>query len=332
MLPMTSLLDDRPLPPPDEDRVAAVVRDARFGDLVLPPPGGGDTGGRWRTLAEWGRDDLPSARLAEGHTDALAILGEAGRWPSPGAAYGVWAARSGGTGAELRGGRLEGTVRFCSGAHLLDRALVVAAAPEGSRMVDLDLTKPGVRAVPGTWLAAGMEASDSVDVELDGVAVDPDAVVGPPGFYTDRPGFWWGGGGVAAVWLGGAAGVVDGVLGALGDDPDPHTLAAVGTLHTSVAATDALLARLAAAIDADPSHDHRDDVWTARSAAEQTARAAVDIGPEAAGVAVLSRTDGLAARIADLQIFVRQHHGGRDRAALGRAVLDRVSSRVAERV
>lgn len=329
---MTSLLDEWPLSPPDENRVAAVVRDARLGDLALPAPGGGDTPGRWRTLAEWGRDDLPSARLAEGHTDALAILGEAGTQPWPHCAYGVWAARSGGTGAEMHGGRLEGTVRFCSGAHLLDRALVVAAAPDGSRVVDVDLTAPGVRAVPGTWLAAGMEASDSVDVEFDRVAVDAGAVIGPPGFYTERRGFWWGGGGVGAVWLGGAAGVLDGVLGALGDDPDPHTLAAVGTLHTSVAATDALLARLAAAIDADPTHGHRDDVWTARAAAEQTARAAVDIGPEASGVAALSRTAGFAARVADLQIFVRQHHGGRDRAALGRAVLDRAASRVPERV
>lgn len=323
-VPIT-LLDERSPAPSDSDPVAAVVRDARLGDLALPAPGGGDTVGRWRALAGRGREDLPAARLAEGHTDALAILGEAGARPSGGAAYGVWAARSGGTGARLRGGCLEGTVRFCSGAHLLDRALVVAAAADGSRVIDLDLRAPGVSAVPGTWRAAGMEASDSVDVEFDRVEVDPDTVLGPPGFYTDRPGFWWGGGGVAAVWLGGAAGVLDEVLAALGDDPDPHTLASVGTLHTSVAATDALLARLAMAIDDDPTHDHRDDVWTARAAAEQTARAVVDAAPEAAGVAALSRRDGFAARIADLQVFVRQHHGGRDRAALGRAVLDRAA-------
>ncbi|MDQ4117682.1 MAG: hypothetical protein M3235_12070, partial [Actinomycetota bacterium] len=66
--------------------------------------------------------------------------------------------------------------------------------------------------------------------------------------------------------------------------------------------------------------------------AERTARATVDIGPEAAGVAALSRRDGFAARIADLQVFVRQHHGGRDRAALGRGVLDRSVARVPERV
>lgn len=314
---------------PGSGGVDDVVRDARLGGPALPYPGAGDTTGRWRTLAAWGRHDLPSARIAEGHADAVAILGEAGARPEPGAAYGVWAARSGGTGAELRDGRLEGTVRFCSGAHLLDRALVVAAAPGGSRVVDVDLSAPGVRARPGTWCAAGMAASDSVDVEFGGV---PAAPVGPPGFYTGRPGFWWGGGGVAAVWLGGAAGVLDDVLAAAGDDPDPHTLAAVGTMHTSVAATDALLARLARAIDTDPSHDHRDDVWTARAAAERTARAVVDVAPEAAGVAALSRRAGFAARVADLQVFVRQHHGGRDLAALGRAVLDRAATRVPERV
>ena len=54
-----------------------------------------------------------------------------------------------------------------------------------------------------------MQASDTVDVELDDLPVGETDLLGPPGWYTDRPGFWWGGGGVAAVWLGGAFGVLD---------------------------------------------------------------------------------------------------------------------------
>ncbi|QNG55292.1 acyl-CoA dehydrogenase [Pseudonocardia petroleophila] len=283
----------------------------------MPLPGRGDTAGRWRALAAWGRTDLVLARLAEGHTDALAILAEAGCAPVPGALYGVWAARSGGTGAELHDGAVHGTVRFCSGAHLLDRALVVAAGEgAGDRIVDVDLRDPRVRPVEGTWNPAGMAASDSVDVEFAGVPAE--VPVGPPGFYTGRPGFWWGGGGVAAVWLGGAAGVVDDVRGAAGTDP--HRLAHLGALHTALAATDALLARTAQAIDADPAADHTTAVWTARAAAEQLCRTVGDRAPRLAGATVLSRHDRLGARLADLGVYVRQHHAERDLAALGARV------------
>jgi hypothetical protein len=42
-----------------------------------------------------------------------------------------------------------------------------------------------------------------------------------------------GGGGVAAVWLGGAAGVLDDVLG-LSNSMDEHRLAHVGALHAEL--------------------------------------------------------------------------------------------------
>ena len=171
---MTAIPERHRVAPP---RTAHPLRSMlQAGALDLPVPGAGATAQRWDHLLDWGRADLPLGRLAEGHTDALAILREAGAEPVPGALYGVWAARSGGTGAELvdgpGAGTLRGTVRFCSGAHLLDRALVVAATPGGSRVIDLDLSAPGVRAVDDSWLAPGMRDSDTVDVELADVAVD----------------------------------------------------------------------------------------------------------------------------------------------------------------
>lgn len=296
----TLLHRDPPGPAPD---LADAVR------APLPQPGRGDTPGRWRALAAWGRADLVLARLAEGHTDALAILAEARCEPVPGALYGVWAARSGGTGAELRDGAVHGVVRFCSGAHRLDRALVVA----DGHVVDVDLRDPRVTPVEGTWNPPGMQASDSVDVVFTGVPAP--VTIGPPGFYTHRPGFWWGGGGVAAVWLGGAAGILDDVRAAV--DDDPHRLAHLGALHTTVAATDALLARTADAIDSEPAADHTTAVWTARAAAEHTARIVGDLAPRLAGATVLARHDRLGARLADLGVYVRQHHAERDLAALG---------------
>jgi hypothetical protein len=63
-------------------------------------------------------------------------------------------------------------------------------------------------------------------------------------------------------------------------------------------------------------------VWTARSAAERACRSAIDLAPRAAGVAGLAFSPTLSARLADLQIYVRQHHAERDLAALGAAVTE----------
>jgi len=298
-------------------------------EVALPAPGGGDTIARWAALSRWGRTDLPLARLAEGHTDAVAILRELGGRPHRHACYGVWAARPGGVGAELNGEprRLTGTVRFCSGARDLDRALVVAAAPDGMRLVDLALDQPGVHPVEGSWAAPGMRASDTLDVVFDDVPVPDDALVGPPDSYLARPGFWWGGGGVAAVWLGGAAGVLDDVLPFVG--ADPHRLAHVGALHAELQAVDALLVRTAETIDADPTDAHRTAVWTARAAAERVCRSVLDRAPLAAGAAGMASSATLGPRLADLQVFIRQHHGERDLAALGAAVTEVVAGVVA---
>ena len=296
------------------------------GALSLPYPGGGDTVRRWATLAGWGRWDLPLARLAEGHVDAVAILRELGGRPHPDARYGVWAARPGGVGARLDGDnrRLTGTVRFCSGSRDLDRALVVASVDgDGPTtvLVDVALDRSKIRVDPDSWAATGMRASETFDVTFDEVPVADGDVVGPPGSYLERPGFWWGGGGVAAVWLGGAAGVFDELLDRA-SGMDDHRLVHLGALHTEVQAVDALLVRTAEAIDADPTHAHRTAVWTARAAAERACRSVLDRAPVAAGVTGLVDSATLGTRLTDLQIYVRQHHAERDLAALGAAVAE----------
>lgn len=306
------------------------------GGLDLPPPGGGRTRARWDALAGWGRRDLALARLAEGHTDATAILAEAGRVPEPDALYGVWAARSGGTGARLvssGGGRpaLDGTVRFCSGARIVDRALVVAAPADasgtGMLLVDVPITGFGVRADPATWSTAAMAAADTLDVRFDDLVVPPGGVVGDPGWYTTRPGFAAGGAGVAAVWWGGAAGVLDRIIGHLRREPDAHQLAHLGELHALLQAADALLDRVARAVDAASGADHAQEVAEVRSAVERAVREVVDRGPRIVGPAPLSRDGQLATAVADLALYVRQHHGERDHAALGAKLLAGRNSR-----
>src|SRR3569833_918392 len=61
----------------------------------IPLPGAGATLARWRALAAVAERDLPLARLAEGHADAVAVQAELdGRPIPPGARLGVWAAES----------------------------------------------------------------------------------------------------------------------------------------------------------------------------------------------------------------------------------------------
>ena len=321
---LSSLLTVAPLPRSAEPPAARLAALLETDELTLPAPGGGDTVGRWAALARWGRTDLPLARLAEGHTDAVAILHELGGRPHRHALYGVWAARPGGAGAELSGGagvrRLTGTVRFCSGARDLDRALVVAGGPDGMRLVDLPLDQPGVRPVEESWAAPGMRASDTLDVVFDGVAVPDEALVGPPGRLPVPPGLLVGrrgsGGGVARRRGRGA-----------------RRRAAAGGRRPAPPRARGCAARRAAGRRRAARAHRRDDRRRPDGRAPHggvdrpgrgRARVPLRAGPGAArrGRRGPAGSATLGARLADLQVFIRQHHGERDLAALGAAVTE----------
>ncbi len=108
--------------------------------LDLPRPAGGDTAVRFGALAELAMaEDLSVARLAEAHCDAAAIVAEAGMRLPPGALAGVWASRFGGSrlvASQRRAGwHVSGELAFCSGAAILDVALVDACTPDGAQQL-----------------------------------------------------------------------------------------------------------------------------------------------------------------------------------------------------
>jgi alkylation response protein AidB-like acyl-CoA dehydrogenase len=331
-----TLLGSAPPKPLATPRSTATVeaelrRRATSGELTLPSPGIGQTPQRWSALAHLGRTDLVLARLGEGHTDALAILAEAVRAPVPDALYGVWAARAGGTGAEVKPGadgpRLNGMARFCSGASVLDRALVSAVAPGdayGSWLVEVDLTAEGVHPDPDSWPALGMDASDSLDVHFQDVPVTEDMIVGVDDWYLRRRGFRLGSGGVAAVWLGGAMGVYDRVLAVLRERglPDEHQFAHIGALATALRGADALLADTAHAVDTVPDLDLTESIGLAKSAVERVGRTIIDIAPRITGPGPLCWDASFAQHLADLTVYLRQHHAERDLAKLGRHLFE----------
>jgi alkylation response protein AidB-like acyl-CoA dehydrogenase len=159
-----------------------------------------------------GRTDIPLSRLAEGHIDALRILEQAGVEPRPDQLYGVWASRSAGTGvaAVVEGDRLRlsGTIRFASGAGVIDRALVPVWPDESTHLL-VDLATGALPVDRDQWQTSAMQVSQSHTVRVDEVVVPRADVVGAENFYLSRQAFLPGGVGVAAVWAGGLGRVLD---------------------------------------------------------------------------------------------------------------------------
>ena len=109
---------------------------------------------------------------------------------------------------------------------------------------------------------------------------------------------------------------------------DEHQYAHLGALHTAVRTTEAQLAAAAWRIDsAAPTTDHAVLAKTCKSAAERAAWEALDRMPRVTGPTPLCRDRRFAQRLADLQVYARQHHAERDLAALGRMVLAAESAR-----
>lgn len=340
-----SVLDDAPLgrPParsgtPTEVRtaVAAAVR-SWLPRLAATDGLTDDPLVRWRELVAAGRTDVVIGRLVEGHVDATCIAAEAGQQLENDAAYGVWASQSGRTGVTATpdgdGWWLDGLMRFCSGAHLLDHALVTARTTgDELLLVDLDLATAGVRPVPDSWQAVGMDASDSGDVQVESVRVARAAQVGEPGWYLDRPGFPIGGIGVAAVWWGGARGLYDATVAGLRRfTPDEHQCAHLGALATGLAATEALLVQTAGLLPALDRAGLDRRALLCRNAVDALVQETLVRVPRITGPVPASHDPAVAHRLADLPVYVRQHHAERDLASLGHEVLRRdvlgVSSR-----
>lgn len=290
----------------------------------LDQPGDGATLDRFGALADAGRRSLSAGRLLEAHADAQSILLESG-WDEPESLglLGVWASdrsREPVTIERTAGGSaVRGTKPFCSGAPLLDHALVTATDGTERRLCLIDLHEPSVVVHPSTWTGLGMRETQTRSVELRDTPVVE--LVGGPGWYLDRPGFWHGAVGVAASWFGGALGVLD-TLRAGVDADDHHQLSHLGDAEALGYAVAAVLERAAHQIDSDAGNRdgaHRRALQVRRVVAP----ACLAIAEHAAGALgprVLAFDGAHAQRVADLDVYVRQEHGRRDAEALGRLV------------
>ena len=308
-----------------EDIGAALEQAREFGVALALP--GTATAERWSVLGALGRVNLTSARVFEAHTDALAILAEAGN-PVPAAStWGVFAAetptdRLAATDAPGGTVRLTGVKPWCSLGHVLDCALVTAHRADGERQLfAVDLHQDGVEAAPAhAWAARGLRTVSSGPVRFSDVPACP---VGGPGWYLERPGFAWGGMGVAAVWLGGALGLADTLERSASTRSGELNELHVGIVDAALHAAGCVLAAAADSVDAGQADGAAGTLLALRVrqvVADAVERVRHQVG-HALGPAPLAFDHDHAARVADLELYLRQHHGERDLAALGRRVL-----------
>ncbi len=308
----------------DMEPGAALRRLVAAGYADLSFPGHGVTLERWRALAAVGAHDLSLAKLYEGHTDALAILHEAGAGAGgEDALWGTWCAEPPDARlllASLPEGRtvLSGRKAWCSGAHAASHAVVSCWNEAGEAVLAaVALGQDGVRVTDAGWHAVGMRASGSVDVHFDGALATP---LGAPGFYVARPGFWQGGAGVAACWLGAATRLAYALRTRVAGQADPHRLAQLGEVTVALGASAALMREAAAAIDRAPQANAMLAALSVRLSVEASATATLAAVGKALGAGPLCKDPAIARLYADLPVFMRQSHAERDLEAVGRVV------------
>ncbi len=287
------------------------------------------SGLRWPRLLDAlvgaGRTDVALSRLFEGHVDAVRILDQAGRPPVAGALYGVWASRSQRTGvrAASTGAQLvlDGTLRFASGLGVIDRALVpVWTGPDRHLLIDLDLSEvggPELQPDTSQWQTAAMSVSRSHTLVIDGLKVRSADQVGPDNFYLDRPGFFPGGVGVAACWLGGATRVADLVLARMHDPVPPQLKLRLGEIRRQLSTGAAMVSAAGRSLDveADSAQTERAEELDQRALSAETRWAVanavhgvLDQAHRIAGPAGLAYDQDLTHAVHDLRLYVLQHN------------------------
>jgi alkylation response protein AidB-like acyl-CoA dehydrogenase len=303
-------------------RCLRALVEAGLDQLALP--GSGRTLERFQALAEVGGHDLGLCKLYEGHTDALAIIQQLGGSPAPGGTWGMWAAEPPQARVHVsshgRAVALNGRKAWCSGAAVLSHGLLTAwDEQDRQQLVAVALDQPGVSITDQGWHAVGMGATGSVDVLFDGARAH---VIGDPGDYLQRPGFWQGGIGIAACWYGAAQSIAERLRSHCAHREEPHALAHLGAVDSALQAAADVLRSSARSIDVAPLDNAELLARRVRAVVEHSAEQVILHVGHALGAGPYCKDRQFARLIADLPVFLRQSHAERDLAALGRQVIN----------
>ena len=168
------------------------------------------------------------------------------------------------------------------------------------------------------WVCDALRESATGAATFTAHPASDDDIVGEPGWYLDRVGFWHGACAPAACWAGAAAGLLA-AAEELADD-DPHRRAHLGAMRASVWAMHALLSAAGQEIDESPDDvdSARQRAYAVRHTVERLASEMLDRFGRAFGPRPFTTDRAVSQRWSDTHLYLRQHHGERDLAEAGR--------------
>ena len=203
------------------------------------------------------------------------------------------------------------------GGHL-DLALVDARLPDGAQQLFAVPLGEGVAVDIAGWRTPALAATGTGRTRFD-ATVDADAAIGDPGLLPRRPGFWHGAIGVAAVWAGGATAIHSSTVRRV-DTSNPHAAANVGRTFAEITTMTLLLSAAGDHIDRSPDSVGMAEALAIRHVVAAGCRDVIASSQRATGPGPQVFDDAHAQRIADLGLYIEQHHHEADLAQIGRSL------------
>lgn len=301
--------------------------------VTATPDGGFSYSAPWREALGWlsaiGGADLSTARLFEGHLNALQLVSLYGTAAQQretldkvrdGAFLGVWGA-DGAEPARLvraEAGRavLTGTKRYASGVGVLDLAVVPVPDEDGAQQLLLLSVDEPERADVSSWNHRGMRRTLSGTYDFGGLTVAPEDRLGAPGDYAREPYFVGGIWRCAAAQLGALEAIVTHVvrgLHASGRDAHPLQTARIGTAilkgRTARLWVEDAASRIETLPEESPAEDIRRAVALsafARLGVEAASMEIIDLAERALGLGSFAAAHPVEALTRDLSVYIRQ--------------------------
>lgn len=269
-----------------------------------------------------GAGDLSVARLFEGHVNAVSLVC---RFGTPAQAQDLQQSIETGTlsavwGADDANGlklvaeesetRLTGRKILCSGAGFVTRPLVTASSLNGQVLCLLRLDR-GYPADLTQWQAQGMRSTATGSVDLSGLRINADNLIGAAGDFMQQPYFSAGAWRFCAAHLGAAERLVDLFrehLVSRGRGDDPYQLQRLAVAAAAVKTARFWIEEAARRL-ADDEHDAASVVAFANLTRMVTERSALDVMEavqRGVGLAAFVRPNPIERICRDLSTYLRQ--------------------------
>jgi alkylation response protein AidB-like acyl-CoA dehydrogenase len=254
------------------------------------------------TLRRLGAAWLPLARVFEGHVNAIRLImrygtpEQAGRAAAdaPSHLFAIWAAEA--RPVLLREGRLSGTKSFASAAGVVTRPLVTARHEGREQLVLLSLL--------------GMRGAGTAAVDLEGLAVGPDDLIGGPDDYMRQPEISLGSWRALPGLLGAMQALTDLVAAHLRErrrDTDPIQLGRLGRMLAAAETASLWVDRVSVVAEADGAGEPAAaEVKLARHAVDEACGLILDHARRAVGLAAFARPSPIERLCRDLDTYRRQ--------------------------